>query len=465
MNKLRAWKIALTRSRWLPAGVILVTLGILGLTIALARERLRQAVGDQIVGRDGEVLFQVIHLLAAAPEGGEWENSLEDPGEQLDLILRASRMRGVLGVRLYDPQGRFQHGLPADIVEAGLDPEILAAARELRPVSRFYPRRDLSELFYFPPDESGSGPPILEVNVPLHGPTAASLTGVAQFIIAGEGMAAELARLDRVLAWQALAAFLAAGGLLVLALAWAFRRLAERTAHLQRANEALALTARTSALGAVTAHLIHGLKNPLAGLQSFVASRPADNGDAHPEWAEAAASTRRMQALINEVVAVLREEQGGQHYELTVAELLELVEQRIGPAAREKGVIYQARANLAASLSNRVANLLLLVLANLLQNAVQATAPAKRVTLEVKEENGQLVFLVADEGPGLPPGVAANLFQPCVSTKEGGSGLGLAISKQLATHLGAALELTASSPQGCVFALRIDRQNLFAATQ
>jgi C4-dicarboxylate-specific signal transduction histidine kinase len=51
--------------------------------------------------------------------------------------------------------------------------------------------------------------------------------------------------------------------------------------------------------------------------------------------------------------------------------------------------------------------------------------------------------------------MAAALFTPCKSTKEGGSGIGLAISKQLAHHLGADLELKTNSPGGCVFVLTV----------
>jgi two-component system nitrogen regulation sensor histidine kinase GlnL len=60
-----------------------------------------------------------------------------------------------------------------------------------------------------------------------------------------------------------------------------------------------------------------------------------------------------------------------------------------------------------------------------------------------------------DEGPGIPPELAATLFAPCKSSKEGGSGIGLAISQQLANHLGAGLELARNSPHGCVFVLTV----------
>ena len=65
-------------------------------------------------------------------------------------------------------------------------------------------------------------------------------------------------------------------------------------------------------------------------------------------------------------------------------------------------------------------------------------------------------FEVADAGPGFPPHLLKDLFAVCRSTK-GGSGLGLAISRQLASHLGAQLELKSSTATGCVFTLTLPR--------
>src|SRR5204863_6930707 len=122
------------------------------------------------------------------------------------------------------------------------------------------------------------------------------------------------AELDRHLFIQAAIAFVTGGGILVVALAFAFRRihqanrlLSERTQSLLKANQELALAAKTSAVGAVTSHLIHGLKNPLSGLQSFMSGRSLGSvTDGDPDWQAAVSTTRRMQTLINETVRVLR---------------------------------------------------------------------------------------------------------------------------------------------------------------
>jgi signal transduction histidine kinase len=213
------------------------------------------------------------------------------------------------------------------------------------------------------------------------------------------------------------------------------------------------MVAKTSAIGAVTAHLIHGLRNPLSGLQSFVAKRNArDPERSDTEWQAAISTAQRMQSLVNRVVQVLQEQHCTAEYELSIDELVSLLEAKVRPSAQEAQVRWERSVSADATLANRDANLVLLVLENLVQNAIQATPAGKTVRLDIEARLDEIVCTVSDEGSGLPPTVQENLFTPCRSTKDGGSGIGLAISKQLANHLAARLELQRTSPHGSTFA-------------
>jgi signal transduction histidine kinase len=438
-----------------------VALTVLGGVVALTTLQLRKGIRQQITGRDAEVLYAVAMQHYAEDVERGLGGPVNTAGDPLGVVLRSAELRGVLGVRLFDAEGRFVECFPPDLLESVLDPALLPSLVERHPLSRFHAKVGLWTVFY--PDEAmdfSQRVPLLEVNVPLHD-EGGPLAGVAQFLIEGHSIAAEFARLDRRLAIQAVSAFTVGGGILTLALAWAFHRLnrahhllTERTANLARANQELVLAAKTSALGAVTAHLIHGLKNPLSGLQHFMVSRststqPLEEAD----WEQAVASTRRMQSMINHVVGVLREDQAGTAYDVTAAELEEMVRVRVHPLARERGVQYAAVVRSGFSLPNRTANLVALILVNLCENAVQATPEGKKVTIEAQTQHGRLQFTVRDQGPGFPADVP--LFMPCRSTKEQGTGVGLALCKQLANHLDAALELAQSTAEGCVFQLSL----------
>jgi signal transduction histidine kinase len=457
----------LLRSRRLRWVLIGVTLASLAATILFATLQLRARIREQIAGRDGEVLDAVafMNLAADLPEI-EAAGPLTDPDNQLGVVLKTSRLKGVVATRLFDANGNFARAFPPNVRETTLDPQSLQGLRALRPVSRFHRAVRSSYLFMQDVDASPDAErtlPLLEVNVPLYTGADRQLIGIAQFILEGYSIAAEFSQLDRYLARQALAAFLVGGGTLTLMIIWAFRRLrgaqlllAERTRSLLRANQALALAAKTSAVGAITSHLIHGLKNPLSGLQNLVASLASTDADApDADWQEAIVATRRMQGLINQVVNVLREEEGSAQFQFTLPELAEMVVAKVRPLALETGVQLDTQVSGAAILPNRNANLVALILVNLVQNALQATPRGQSVTLRLTDSAGNVVCEVRDEGPGFPGTLADNLFSPCKSTKEGGSGIGLAISKQLANHLGAALELKSHLPKGCVFVLTV----------
>ncbi len=68
-------------------------------------------------------------------------------------------------------------------------------------------------------------------------------------------------------------------------------------------------------------------------------------------------------------------------------------------------------------------------------------------------ENGRYIKIaVADHGPGVPPELAAKIFDPYFTTKETSSGLGLAIGYSIIRKHGGFLHLENTSPAGATFA-------------
>lgn len=434
-------------------GIICLTLGILGGTILYGIRQVRASIEQQIINRDGEV-FHALSLLqeSEAREDAELFADLGEPGFdwRTQLALSLSELRGVIAIRIHDEEGRFFQGIPKEVTASDADPFDLAIVQDNRPVSRFAAEHSAADIF-----NGGSNRyPVLTVNIPLFDGADTDkpkFVGSAQFLVDGESIADQFAELNHNLAVQAAGVFGVAGGLLLIGLVWAFRRIGKHAEDLRQANNQLALVARTSALGAVTAHLIHGLKSPLSGLHNFVSDQAQGGGDEN--WDSALASTRRMQTLINEVITVLREEDAGAQYELDLGELLEMVEGRTSALAAQAGVKLMIKQETEGSLNNRNANLVSLILVNLVQNAIQASPEGGSVELHVQRLSGSIHFEVRDQGSGLSPQIRNNLFKPVSSTKEGGSGLGLAISNQLAAHLGAKLDLTESCETGSCFVL------------
>jgi C4-dicarboxylate-specific signal transduction histidine kinase len=80
-------------------------------------------------------------------------------------------------------------------------------------------------------------------------------------------------------------------------------------------------------------------------------------------------------------------------------------------------------------------------------------------SVETSEE--AVVISVSDNGPGFPPEVADQLFDPFYTTKEPGegTGLGLSICARLVEGMGGTIEATASSTGGARFVVRLPATN------
>jgi signal transduction histidine kinase len=463
--QMERWLIRSRRWSWLVVGLVL---GILGLAIGLTVQQVREGIRRQLTDREGEVLHAVVVARFEALEGWEWEEDVADPATQMTELLGISRLRGVVGVRLYDPEGRFVDSFPPMLRERDMTGGDLMAMRESGLLSRYWREADIESEFYPAPGaEVGRGgggtvgTPLHEVYLPLQAGFGAPWVGVAQFLIDGSGLEREFRGLDRRLWQQGGVTFLMAGLILGVALSWAFHRLheaqrelAERTERLVRANVELGLAARTTALGAVASHLVHGLRSPLAGLQNLVkAAGRSEAAVGEEDWEQAAASMRRMQVLIQEVMQVLREHPVADRYAVTLDEVAALVLKRVEGMMQERGVLVRVEPVADGVLSNRIANLVVLVLRNLVENAVQATPAGGVVRLAVSVGDGGVVWAVRDEGMGISVETQRQLFMPLVSSKEGGSGLGLAISHQLAQHMGGGLRLVQTGDRGTWFEL------------
>lgn len=87
---------------------------------------------------------------------------------------------------------------------------------------------------------------------------------------------------------------------------------------------------------------------------------------------------------------------------------------------------------------------LLILIRNLVDNAIRYTPPGGRIDLSVKREQAAVVLQVSDTGPGIAVEEQARVFDPfyrSLGTDESGSGLGLSIVKAIADRTGLKVEL------------------------
>jgi len=91
------------------------------------------------------------------------------------------------------------------------------------------------------------------------------------------------------------------------------------------------------------------------------------------------------------------------------------------------------------------------VLVNLLLNAAQAMEGQGRIEVELRAGGEQVELLVRDSGPGVPKEIAERIFEPFYSTKSGdeGTGLGLSLCRKLVEDHGGSLDLVETESGAC----------------
>ncbi len=445
-------------------GAALLLIGVFTALVLHYGRELRGQIRAKMIERDAAVLYPIVRQqIQDAPHSG----TAATPSATLLAALRPdSRREGFLAMAIFDEDGVALEQVPSNQLLVELPVEDFFTLQNGRPLTRFFPRFALNRIF---PHLSPSPPaPVLEIILPLNRAEPAAdrradrtghLVGFVRYHLDARALDRELASLDQTVLRTTL--FTLAVGIFSIATivtaAWlilrrAQRLIAQRNAQLVRTNFELTLAAKASALGQIASHLIHGLQGPVAGLRAMVSGHEkTDTAD----WSTAADYTERMQSMIQEAVALLGDTASATAYELTGHELADLVRRRNAPAADRERVALEVAGGFDRPLDSHRGSLLCLIVNNLVENALHASAPGQTVRVVFRPAADRIAVHVSDEGAGIPDTLRPHLFEPGRSGRAGGSGLGLAISQLLARQIGATLELESTGPQGTTFRLTL----------
>jgi len=209
-------------------------------------------------------------------------------------------------------------------------------------------------------------------------------------------------------------------------------------------EKALLQQEHLASLGRVAATIAHEVKNPLSSIRTLaqlMREDPEMDQRYHRDFGYIVSETDRLNRCVMQLLSFARPAPEKKDL-VPVASLLEST---LSVQAREweqNSVSIECRID--GRLRDRTADLQTLqhVVLNLVLNAAQACGQGGTVSVEAgTNAAGDVVLVVRDNGPGIPPAIRQQIYDPFFTTRQKGTGLGLSIVKKNVAALGGRLEL------------------------
>jgi two-component system sensor histidine kinase PilS (NtrC family) len=215
---------------------------------------------------------------------------------------------------------------------------------------------------------------------------------------------------------------------------------------------------KLASLGRLTASIAHNLRNPLSSVGhagQLLAESPALGEQEQHLLEIIRRNTRRIDEIIESVLQLSRRDRAGPRS-------IDLATWAREFCADYRQVRALAPDRLALELSAEPLPVevdprhLHQIVANLCDNALEhacGTGAGVRIRIGVRRDAllGYTLLEVVDDGPGIPPDIAREIFTPFFTTSISGTGLGLYIARELSEANGIDLEYISETSGGSCF--------------
>ena len=215
-----------------------------------------------------------------------------------------------------------------------------------------------------------------------------------------------------------------------------------------RLQETAARRSRLEAMGRMAAEIAHEIRNPLGSLE-LTASLLRDDleGDPRRDLAFSVLEGIRTLTRVTGNLLTFTRSVAPRMQELEVDACLRRTGELAAPACAARGIALCV--DPAPPLAFRAdPELFQQILLNVVQNALEATSPGRRVRLSAAGTGEAVEFRVEDTGCGMDAETLARVFDPFFTTRARGTGLGLSISHRLAEAQGARIEVASAPGRG-----------------
>ncbi len=203
-------------------------------------------------------------------------------------------------------------------------------------------------------------------------------------------------------------------------------------AKLAIATRSLQVSEERATAGQLALELMHEIRNPLEALSNlnYLAFTNAEDPGCVREYLNLA---QEQISTLNEVASrtlgFARVSAAAQPIDMVgIAEAALRIHQRTIEAKNVR-LVRLLPQNLVAEVHT---GQILQVISNIVVNALEALPLEGTLSLRLRERNGHIDLVIADNGHGIPKEHLSSIFEPFFSTKgEHGTGLGLALTKKI----------------------------------
>jgi signal transduction histidine kinase len=231
------------------------------------------------------------------------------------------------------------------------------------------------------------------------------------------------------------------------------------TAALRRSQDEALSAAKFAFAGELAAMVAHEVRTPLSVMRSSaqMLAAPSPRGGAdNAELVETiVAEVDRVERVVTGLIQLARPVE--QHLQPTaLRDILARVADFADAQARRQGITIEREFADAERAAICDGEQIYQVVLNLVVNALQALPSGGSIRLRtLAPESGTVGFEVADDGPGLPAGLRARIFEPFVTGRVGGTGLGLAFVERIVKVHRGTVTVHSEEGRGTVFDVRL----------
>lgn len=240
--------------------------------------------------------------------------------------------------------------------------------------------------------------------------------------------------------------------------------------YLQKLNEEVAREAELEQMRANLLRAIsHDLRTPLTSISGnaeilLTGGEQINNIEKNQLYRDIYSNSKWLVQMVENLLAVSRLDDG----QLAIEMQPELVEDIM-----QEALLHVVRINNTHQISFKVepelllalmdARLIIQVIINIIDNALNYTPAGSEITLIAKEIGNSVYFSIEDNGPGIEYSLKIKLFEPFTTGKVQrsdsgrGLGLGLALCQTILKLHGSELSVTDNEPKGTIFSFSLEK--------